>query len=164
MKEKNFIEIIRSNDGIINNIIIMYCDNNADRDDLRQEILAQLWKAIPKFRGDSKISTWIYRVALNVAISDFRKRKREPATLNTQNIYPDVPDSGTGKTEDEIILLHRAIEKLTRVERAMVLLYLESQPYEDISEIMGITPNHARVKMHRIKDKLKVIFKELTDG
>ena len=142
----------------------MYCDNSADRDDLRQEILAQLWKAIPKFRGDSKISTWIYRIALNVAISDFRKRKREPAILNTQNIYPEVPDSGDGKIEDEIILLHRAIEKLTRVERAIVLLYLESQPHEDISEIMGITPNHARVKMHRIKDKLKVIFKDLTDG
>ncbi len=164
MKEKDFIKIISNNSGIINNIIRMYCHNNADRDDLHQEIVAQLWKAIPKFRGDSKISTWIYRVALNVAISDFRKRKREPVTTNAGNIDPDIPDSSSRRPENEIKLLYRAIEKLTKIERAMILLYLDEQPYEDISEIMGITGNHARVKMHRIKEKLKVIFKELNDG
>ncbi len=164
MEENDFIEIISNNSGIINNIVRMYCHNNADRDDLHQEIVAQLWKAIPKFRGDSKISTWIYRVALNVAISDFRKRKREPVTANAGNTYPEIPDSGSKRPEEEIQLLYRAIEKLTRIERAMILLYLDGQAYEDISEIMGITGNNARVKMHRIKEKLKLIFKELNDG
>lgn len=136
----------------------MYAYTVADRDDLFQEIVIQLWKAYPKFKGASKLSTWLYRVALNTAITGLRKKKdfiesREPAQL-PEHIY----DENTGR-EEELQQLHKAIEQLNQVEKAIVMLYMEDRSYEEMEEILGMSTGNLRVKMNRIKEKLRQLTK-----
>jgi RNA polymerase sigma factor (sigma-70 family) len=134
----------------------IYCDDQDDRNDLFQEIVAQLWKSFPSFREESKFSTWMYRVALNTAITTFKKTKRRPDQnrLTYENFQVKDENYDT-ETEDEIKNLHRAVTQLTGVEKSIVLLFLENKKYEEIAEITGITQNYVRVKMNRIKKKLK---------
>ena len=134
----------------------IYCDDQEDRNDLFQEIVAQLWKSFPSFREESKFSTWMYRVALNTAITTFKKTKRRPDQnrLTYENFQLKDENYDT-ETEEEIKNLHRAVAQLTGVEKSIVLLFLENKKYEEIAEITGITQNYVRVKMNRIKKKLK---------
>ena len=134
----------------------IYCDDQEDRNDLFQEIVAQLWKSFPSFREESKFSTWMYRVALNTAITTFKKAKRRPDQnrLTFENFQVKDENYNT-ETEEEIKNLHRAVAQLTGVEKSIVLLFLENKKYEEIAEITGITQNYVRVKMNRIKKKLK---------
>jgi RNA polymerase sigma factor (sigma-70 family) len=157
--EKQFLEIVRNNQGIIHKVCSIYCDNEEDRNDLVQEILAQLWKSFPSFRNESKFTTWMYRVALNTAITSFKKYKRQPdrTPLSNQN-FQIADEIISSETEDHIRLLREAVSKLTGIEKSIILLYLENKSYEDIAEITGITQNYVRVKMNRIKKKLKVLM------
>lgn len=154
--EKEFLQIIKRNQGIIHKVCNIYCDDQDDRNDLFQEIVAQLWKSFPSFREESKFSTWMYRVALNTAITSFKKTKRRPDQnrLTYENFQVKDENYDT-ETEDEIKNLHRAVAQLTGVEKSIVLLFLENKKYEEIAEITGITQNYVRVKMNRIKKKLK---------
>ena len=154
--EKEFLQIIKRNQGIIHKVCNIYCDDQDDRNDLFQEIVAQLWKSFPSFREESKFSTWMYRVALNTAITTFKKTKRRPDQnrLTYENFQLKDENYDT-ETEDEIKNLHRAVAQLTGVEKSIVLLFLENKKYEEIAEITGITQNYVRVKMNRIKKKLK---------
>ena len=157
--EKQFLEIVLNNQGIIHKVCSIYCDNEEDRNDLVQEILAQLWKSFPSFRNESKFTTWMYRVALNTAITSFKKYKRQPdrTPLSIQNLQI-ADEIVSSDTEDHIRLLRDAVSKLTGIEKSIILLYLENNSYEDIAEITGITQNYVRVKMNRIKKKLKVLM------
>lgn len=154
--EKEFLQIIKRNQGIIHKVCNIYCDDQDDRNDLFQEIVAQLWKSFPSFREESKFSTWMYRVALNTAITSFKKTKRRPDQnrLTFEN-FQIKDENYDAETEDEIKNLHKAVSQLTGVEKSIVLLFLENKKYEEIAEITGITQNYVRVKMNRIKKKLK---------
>ncbi|QGY44873.1 sigma-70 family RNA polymerase sigma factor [Maribellus comscasis] len=154
--EKEFLQIIQKNQGIIHKVCNIYCDVEEDRNDLFQEIVAQLWKSYPSFRNDSKFSTWMYRVALNTAITSFKKNKRRPdqSSLSYDN-FQLADEKYDTETEENIKQLHKAVGQLTGVEKSIVLLYLENKKYEEIAEITGITQNYVRVKMNRIKKKLK---------
>lgn len=154
--EKEFLQTIKKNQGIIHKVCNIYCDDQEDRNDLFQEIVAQLWKSFPTFREESKFSTWMYRVALNTAITSFKKTKRRPDRnrLTYENFQVKDENYDT-ETEEEIKNLHRAVAQLTDVEKSIVLLFLENKKYEEIAEITGITQNYVRVKMNRIKKKLK---------
>jgi RNA polymerase sigma-70 factor, ECF subfamily len=156
MEKDLFLTLISQNQGIIHKVCGMYCDSVEDREDLFQEIVAQLWHSYPRFRSESKVTTWMYRVALNTAITHFKREKRrpdrgdiEPGKFQIAQI--DYDDS----MEQQLKLLHRAIGNLTGVEKSIALLYLEDKKYEEIAEIVGITQNYVRVKMNRIKAKLK---------
>jgi RNA polymerase sigma-70 factor (ECF subfamily) len=154
--EKEFLEIIKSNQGIIHKVCSFYCNSEDDRKDLFQEIVAQLWKSFPSFRNESKFSTWMYRVALNTAITTFKKTKRRPDQNNLSYDNLQMPDDSLDQeTEENIRLLHQAISRLTGIEKSIILLFLENNSYEEIAEITGITQNYVRVKMNRIKKKLK---------
>ena len=154
--EKGFIKIVSNNQGIIHKVCSIYCDTEEDRRDLFQEILAQLWRSYSSFRSESKFSTWMYRVALNTAITAFKKDKRQPDQkgLSYENLQI-AEESYDSETEDQIRQLHKAISHLTGIEKSIILLYLENKNYEEIAEITGITQNYVRVKMNRIKIKLK---------
>jgi RNA polymerase sigma factor (sigma-70 family) len=154
--EKEFLQIIKRNQGIIHKVCNIYCDDQDDRNDLFQEIVAQLWKSFPSFREESKFSTWMYRVALNTAITTFKKTKRRPDQnrLTYENFQVKDENYDT-ETEEEIRNLHKAVAQLTGIEKSIVLLFLENKKYEEIAEITGITQNYVRVKMNRIKKKLK---------
>lgn len=154
--EKEFLQIIKRNQGIIHKVCNIYCDDQDDRNDLFQEIVAQLWKSFPSFREESKFSTWMYRVALNTAITTFKKTKRRPDQNRlTYENFQVKDENYDAETEDEIRNLHKAVAQLTGVEKSIVLLFLENKKYEEIAEITGITQNYVRVKMNRIKKKLK---------
>jgi RNA polymerase sigma-70 factor (ECF subfamily) len=155
--EKEFLDLIRVNQGIIHKVTGVYCDNEEDRKDLFQEILAQLWKSYPGFRHESKFSTWMYRIALNTAITSFKKWRRQPATGVSLSLasHQIADDNGSVETDENIAVLKRAITRLTGIEKSIILLFLENKSYEEIADITGITQNYVRVKMNRIKTKLK---------
>lgn len=157
--EKEFLQIIKGNQGIIHKVCNMYCDTEEDRSDLFQEIVAQLWKAFPTFRNESKITTWMYRVALNTAITSFKKNKRRPDQNQLTHENFQVADvNQEAETEEDIRLLHHAVARLTGIEKSIILLFLENKKYEEIADITGITQNYVRVKMNRIKKKLKKLM------
>jgi RNA polymerase sigma-70 factor (ECF subfamily) len=157
--EKEFLQIITENQGIIHKVCSIYCDLEEDRRDLFQEILVQLWKSYPSFRSESKFTTWMYRVALNTAITSFKKDKRQPdkSGISYENLQlaEEIYDT---RTEDQIIILNQAVSQLSGIEKSIILLFLEDKKYEEIAEITGITQNYVRVKMNRIKKKLKMLM------
>ena len=129
-------------------------DLHSDREDLFQEITLQAWKAYGNFRGDAKFSTWLYRVALNTAITFFRKDKKKPDIYST-DIIPEKVEENTDPLEEQVKAMYAAIGELSKIDKALVMLYLEDYSYQEIGEMMGITANNVAVKMNRIKIKLK---------
>jgi len=136
----------------------MYAYTAVDREDLFQEIVIQLWKAYPKFRGESKFSTWLYRVALNTAITGLRKKKDFIESPEPSQLPEGISDENTDR-EDELVQLHQAIGQLNQVEKAIVMLYMEDKTYEEMEEIMGMNQGNLRVKMNRVKEKLRQLTK-----
>jgi RNA polymerase sigma factor (sigma-70 family) len=158
--EKVFVEMINTHRGIIFKVCNLYRANQEDKNDLFQEIVLQLWKAFPSFRSESKQSTWMYRVALNTAITIFRKESKRPERMSLSGEEFQIPDMSTFSDSDEqISMLNRAILGLTEIERAIILLYLEEKNYEEISEIIGISKSNVGVRINRIKIKLEKIIK-----
>lgn len=156
-KEKDFTRLIQDNQGIVHKVCRIYTDSPEAHEDLFQEIVLQLWKSFDSFKGDSKFSTWMYRVGLNTAITLIRKKERSPATtsIDAQDYFDVKMQEVDEEKEERLKLLYASIKRLNEVERALVLLYLEDLPYKDISETLGISEVNARVKMNRVKEKLK---------
>lgn len=157
--EHEFVSNLEKHQNIVHKICRMYTNDRESHNDLFQEVTIQLWKAYPKFRGDSKFSTWMYRVALNTAITLYRKSKKD---LRTQD-YDDVSfrikaDVYNDETEQQLQLMYKAVKELNDIDKALVFLYLEDQSYKEISDTLGISEVNARVKMNRIKKILKNIL------
>ncbi len=159
MGEKEFLESIESNRGIIYKLLNLYVDDPDEKQDLYQEVLLQTWRAKDRFRGDSKFSTWLYKITLNTLLTSMRKEKRQP--LKSQSDYPpDVPQELDEAKQERSELLYAAIKKLTDVERALITMHLDGFSNQEIADFAGIKLNHANVKLHRIKEKLtKLITK-----
>jgi len=157
--KKEFIDLIENNKGIIHKVALTYSSNNADKDDLYQEICLQLWRSFGNYRGYSKLSTWLYRVALNTAISSVRKRKM---FIDTVELDPErhflVKDSD--KLEDTSKLM-KAIYRLDNIDRAIILLWLEEKKYEEISEITGLSKSAVSVRLVRVRKKLEENLKKI---
>jgi RNA polymerase sigma-70 factor (ECF subfamily) len=153
--EQEFITLLNQHQKIIYKVCNLYMDLQADREDLFQEITLQAWKAYGKFRRDAKFSTWLYRVALNTAITFFRKEKRQPALFSTATVPDANATDAPDPVEEQVKALYTAISDLSRIDKALVMLYLEDYNYNEIGEMMGITANNVAVKMTRIKSKLK---------
>lgn len=137
----------------------MYTNDQESHNDLFQEITIQLWKAYPKFRGDSKFSTWMYRVALNTAITLYRKSKKEIRTQNYDDFsFKIKAHEYDNETEQRLNLMYKAVKELNDIDKALVFLYLEDQSYKEISATLGISEVNARVKMNRIKNALKKVL------
>ncbi len=154
-KEKEFISLLNEHQRIIHKVCNLYMDAHADREDLFQEITLQAWKAYGNFRGDAKFSTWLYRVALNTAITFFRKEKRQPDIFSTETIPDFRSNDAYDPIEEQVKAMYAAIGELSKIDKAIVMLYLEDYSYNDIGDMMGITANNVAVKMNRIKTKLK---------
>jgi RNA polymerase sigma-70 factor, ECF subfamily len=165
MTQAEFVQLMREHNGLIQKVCNLYAATLQDRQDLYQEIIIQLWKAHPKFRGDSKLSTWMYRVALNTAISDYRKQQRKVATIEFDFMNKEVADHNSNHdTEEKLKLLYKSIKRLSEIEKAIVMLFLDDKPYEEMEDILGINQNNLRVKMNRIKEKLRQLTKAETYG
>lgn len=157
--EQKFIQDLEENQNIVHKICRLYTSNQDAHNDLFQEITIQLWRAYPKFRGDAKFTTWMYRVALNTAITLYRKSKRKIKTQDFDSVLFKIEAKDYDDTEEEQLkLMYKAIRQLSDIEKALIFLYLEDKNYKEISETMGITEVNARVKMNRVKTKLKKIL------
>lgn len=148
--DKEFVEMIQQNEGIIYKVASFYITAEYPINDLRQEIILNLWKSFSSFRGESKQSTWIYRIALNTCISFIRRKRID---LSFTDIQIELPDISEGK--EDIQLLYRLINNLGKIEKAMILLYLEDKSYKEIAEITGLTVTNVATSLSRAKQKMK---------
>jgi len=158
-REGEFIKLLQQHQGIIYKVCRVYTKQADDWDDMYQEIALQAWKSFSTFRGDAKFSTWLYRVALNTAITLF-KRSKKAAVLPEATEQLTTPASEPDPKEEQLQAMYHAIAELSEVDKAIVLLFLDDYPYEDIGQMMGITPNHVAVKMSRIKTKLQSLTQQ----
>ncbi|WP_430613000.1 RNA polymerase sigma factor [Flavobacterium sp. JP2137] len=157
--EQEFIQQVEINQNIIHKICRLYTADEHAHKDLFQEISIQLWKAYPKFRGDAKFTTWAYRVALNTAISLYRKKSKTLVTIEfNASLHKFKYDEYNYEEEEQLKILYQAVQQLNDIEKALVYMYLEEKDYSEISETLGISEVNARVKMNRIKTKLKKII------
>lgn len=157
--EKQFLNLINDHQGLIHKVCLMYESDREARNDLFQEIVLQLWKSFHTFRGESKITTWMYRIALNTAISGYRKQNRHVRTEDLNELHFNISEQYSGDDgEENALRLQLAIRQLSEVERAMIMMALEEIPYEEIAETIGITQNNVRVRMNRIREKLRKLM------
>lgn len=159
LNEETFTKILRSNKGILYKVANSYCKNTNDREDLIQEIIIQLWKAWPKYDDTYKVSTWMYRIALNVAISFYRKSNYQRNKYDTfnENLASTVHKESSDRTEN-IEQLYHFIAQLSELNKALILLYLEKYSYEEIGTTLGISTTNVATKISRIKKQLKEKF------
>jgi RNA polymerase sigma-70 factor, ECF subfamily len=157
--EKEFVKIITNHQGIIHKVCRLYCNHEEEAEDLFQEILLQLWISYPGFNKRSLISTWMYKVALNTAITRLRKlngRKNLESLSFAQ--YNLADEEGNAALIEQEMALSRAISQLNKFDKAIVLLYLEDKNYQEMAEIMGISESYVGVKINRIKKRLKELL------
>ena len=153
LKEQDFIRQISENQGIIYKLVGLYARDAEEKKDLYQDILLQTWKAWPGFRGDSKFSTWLYRVSLNTILSHQRKENRKPVMVEPDEDIHTLDDQLPGRQEKEA--LRKAIRQLKETDRAVVTLHLDGYDNGEIADMLGITPNYVAVKLNRIKAQLQ---------
>jgi RNA polymerase sigma-70 factor (ECF subfamily) len=157
--KQDFIQTIKDNEGIIYKITRVYARDTEDQKDLYQEIVYQLWKSFGSFEGKSKISTWMYRVALNTSIAHLNQKKRilHPVSLDFEKLDVKDEDSyGPGSEwEERMNLLYAHIKQLNVVEKGLILLFLEGKSYDEIATITGFTVTNVGTRLGRIKQKLK---------
>ena len=159
--EKEFEKLIRENESLLYKVCRMYAYTAEDRQDLSQEIIIQLWKSYPRFKGNSKLSTWLYRVAINTAITGLRKKKDFITSVEPSDLPLHIIDESSNHEEDDQLQrLHEAIGQLNPIEKAIVMLYLEDRSYEEMEDVLGMSQGNLRVRMTRIKDKLRELNKK----
>lgn len=153
LREKEFVSLIETYKQVIYKVCYMYASETAELNDLYQEVVINLWKAMPHFRGESKVSTWIYRISLNTCITFFRKARSKPEVVPLSiDLHQVVYDEDKSALLNE---MYQLINRLNPLERALILLWLEEKSYQEIAEITGLTRNNVAVKLNRIKEKLK---------
>ncbi|WP_034919387.1 RNA polymerase sigma factor [Gillisia sp. CAL575] len=159
MSKDFYTQFILPYAGIIIKICRAYTDNEEDFQDYYQEVCLQLWKSRENFKGDSKWSTWVYRISLNISLSLLKKDKKvNKKSVELQNLATVVPQESNPFNDESLKLLYLAIKQLPELDRAIILLYLEENSYQEIAEIIGLLPNNIGVKITRIKKKLKILL------
>lgn len=159
--ENDFVVHIRNHEALLYKICRIYASTIVDRQDLFQEIIIQLWRAYPNYKGASKLSTWLYRVAINTAITGVRRKKNFIVSYEPEKVPEPYSEAHHSMAEeDRLQQLYTAIAQLSDIEKALVMLYLEERSYEEMEEILGLSGGTLRVKMNRIKEKLRYLTKK----
>lgn len=153
--KRDFIQTIKENEGIIYKITRVYTNDSEEQKDLYQEIVYQLWKSYDTFQGKSKISTWIYRVALNTSIAHLNREKRKAHTVDLDFEKMNWVDENDKVLEEQVNLLYAHIKKLGVIDKGLILLHLEGKSYDEIAAISGFTSTNVGTRLGRIKQKLK---------
>lgn len=155
-----FEKMVAGNKGIVYRICNSFCSEKEDKDDLAQEILYNLWKSYATYTPDHKLSTWVYRVAMNVAISFYRKEKRAlHFSPYSEELMKFETDNTSGENDENVKMLYQFIQELKEVEKSVLILYLDDKSHREISEIVGISESNVGTKINRIKEQLKQKFK-----
>ncbi len=164
LKEKRFKEILEENSGKISKICRFYCSNEEDKKDMYQEVLVNIWKSLDKFRGDSTISTWIYRIAVNTSISHSGMANRNkklyidqvPQNLNL--LLDDRDQEQKFQIEEQLEQLEICLNQLSVIDRILISLVFEGLSMREIADVVGLTEPNVKVKIHRVKEQLKQKF------
>ncbi|WBO86730.1 RNA polymerase sigma factor [Hymenobacter yonginensis] len=156
MKEQ-FLLLIETQQGLLHKVCNLYGNSQQDREDLFQDIVLQLWRSYPTFRGGAKVTTWLYQVALNTALTRLRKETRTERFVELGPEAFQVPAVEGGPSE-EMAAMHRAIRRLSQVDQALTLLYLEDCSYREMAEVLGISETNVGYKLHRIKSQLRTLI------
>jgi RNA polymerase sigma factor (sigma-70 family) len=161
-KEAAFLRLLAAHKGMLFKICRLYQDREEDRQDLLQEIMAQLWVSWDSFRGESAFSSFLYRVALNTAIVFLKKGKQQ----NERFMYGHYPDLAeelrpVGDQEERLAIFYRAVAQLDKLEKALIFLYMEGHAGKDMAQILGVSHASVRVKLNRVKNKLQTIIKTM---
>jgi len=133
-KQQHFVKLIKENEGIVFKIALVYAFNEEDQKDLYQEIVYQLWKSFDSFRGDAKVSTWMYRIALNTSITHLKKEKKKGSRVPIDSVLLNKIEHIDTLMDERIQLLYKHIKQLNTIEKGVVLLYLEGKNYEEIAD------------------------------
>ena len=155
--ELQFEQIYKEFSPRIYKLCLSYSGEKLLADDLHQETWIAVWNSLSKFRNESKISTWIYRIAINTCLMGIKKLKNKAE--NSEEIISKMEEEESFD-ENRITILHKSIAELKEADRIIITLVLEEKPYPEIAEITGITENNLRVKIHRIKNELTEIYKK----
>ena len=157
--EKQFVDFVTEYKQIIYKVCYIYATDSDSLNDLYQETVINLWKSFPRFRGECKASTWVYRIALNTCISFFRKSNSRPVvvpiTIDLESAFADEEENVPMDVMHVFRELYRMINMLGKLERALILLWLEERSHQEIADILGISKNYVAVKLYRIKENLK---------
>ena len=159
LTEQEFLALINEHKGILYKVSRMYFDQLEDQQDLFQEIILQLWKSLESFKGNSQFSSWMYRVALNTAIVFLKKEKRKPDSYTSINIDPIAYDSYNNEKDQQLVHFYKAVQELNKIEKALILQFIEGFSGKEIAENLGLSEVNIRVKTNRTKIKLQEIIK-----
>jgi len=160
-KETHFAQLMKQHTGIIYKVVNSYCQHQDDRQDLAQEILTTMWLAFDKYDSEFKFSTWMYRIALNVAISYYRKdSRREDKANQDSDLLLDIAEHSQEDNSEEIKQLYYFIGQLDKLNKAIMILYLESESYDSIASSLGISKTNVATRIGRIKEKLTTQFQK----
>ncbi|MDQ6924709.1 MAG: sigma-70 family RNA polymerase sigma factor [Candidatus Eremiobacteraeota bacterium] len=153
-----FVRRLDEHRGILFKVADAYCPNRADREDLAQNIVAQLWRAYRRFDDRKSFSTWMYRVAVNVAISFYRGEARRMRNVvpSEASIVETIAQPPPEESDEGLAVVRAFIERLDPLDRALMILYLDNNPYASIAEILGISQTNVATKISRIKQRLKL--------
>ncbi|GAB4234603.1 MAG: RNA polymerase sigma factor [Ekhidna sp.] len=162
--EIEFVELVKNNEGLIHKVTGLYTDTAHDREDLYQEIIYQLWKSYKSFKGDSKITTWLYKVALNTAMVNLKKRKKRKNTNSIDDQVLEIAAHDNSIESEKVEFLTRSIKKLNEIERTIMVCYLEGKSHDEISQIVGFNKSNVGTRIGRIKNKLREQLKSEEDG
>jgi RNA polymerase sigma factor (sigma-70 family) len=154
-KKKIFIKAIQENEGLIYKVATFYTNNKDDCDDVVQEIIYSLWKSFESFKQNSSLSTWMYQVAMNVAIFHLKRSKKVVTTIPIDIGLINSPESISDNVEEKLKILQEHIKDLNLLDKGIVMLYLENKSHEEIAQIIGISKTNVGTKLSRIKEKLK---------
>ncbi|WP_293306428.1 RNA polymerase sigma factor [Pedobacter sp. UBA5917] len=155
MIEKSYLDKLEEHKGIIYKMVNLYADDEEDRKDLYQEIVFQSWSAFNRFKGDAKFSTWLYKISLNVSLSFLSRQKKQTRTKEQNDFDHFFEPPELSERAD---WLYRCIKQLTEIDRSIIMLHLDGFDNTEISEMMGLSRNHANVKLHRIKQQLTTLL------
>ena len=159
---EKFHQIIEQHKGILFKVAKTYCRNDDDRQDLLQEMMIQVWKSLPKYNDTFAVTTWLYRISLNVAISFYRKNvNRQFLNIPLIEEFTSIHDDLNNEKSELLILLEKFITELNDLDKALLFLYLEDKSHAEISEIMGLSVTNVGTKLGRIKEKLKKKFSQI---
>lgn len=152
--QQQFEQLITTHSGLISRICFSYAENGDDYQDLRQDVLINIWKGLANFRGASSSLTWIYRVVLNTCVSTLRKRSSRPTTESLDLMALDIPAAGDEEgLRERFEFLHRLISALSPVDKAIVTMWLDDRSYDEIAEVVGLSRNNIGLRLHRIKER-----------
>lgn len=151
----DFLKTIKEHKGMIYKLVNIYAEKNNDQQDLYQEIVYQLWKSFKTFKGNSKISTWIYRIALNTSLAHIKLKKKYIGNVSIENLEIQIEDKTDANIESKILKMYQQIRTLNEMDKAIIFLFLEGKNYEEIAAITGFTVTNVGTRLNRIKQNLK---------